>query len=99
MRYTVIIASSAAEEFKKLDARRRSAVKKVMLNLLATQPTRQGKSRIKRLRGLRRPHYRLRVDDVRVYYDVNEQERQVEVLGFVLKPESGKWLGEHGVPE
>jgi len=38
------------------------------------EPTKASKTRIKRLRGLSRPQYRLRVgDDVRVFYDVIEE--------------------------
>ena len=35
------------------------------------------KSRIKRLRGLTRPQYRLRVDEFRVLYDIEGQEVQI----------------------
>lgn len=99
MRYVVAIARSAQEQFKKLDARRLSSLKKAMRKYLDTAPTRQSKSRTKRLRGLRQPQYRLRVDEMRVYYDVNDAEERVEVLGFVLKPRTADWLREHGVPE
>ena len=44
----------------------------------------------KRLRGLQRPQYRLRVEDVRVFYDVSEDG--VEVLAIVPKAEAAKWL-------
>ena len=66
---------------------------------LERTPKRQSKSRIKRLHGLRQPQYRLRVADMRVFYDVNDDEARVEVLGFVRKPETVEWLEEHGVPE
>jgi mRNA-degrading endonuclease RelE of RelBE toxin-antitoxin system len=62
-------------------------------------PKQESKSRIKRLKGLRQPQYRLRVDRLRVFYDVNDQQGRVEVLGFVMKPEAEDWLKEHGVPE
>ena len=52
---------------------------------------------MERLRGLRQPQYRLRVEQVRVFYDVNEEEKRVEVLGFVMKPEAADWLQEYGV--
>ncbi len=55
------------------------------------------KSRIKRLRGLKRPQFRLRVEDVRVFYDVREQV--VEVLAIIAKSEAEKWLGQTGKPE
>jgi mRNA-degrading endonuclease RelE of RelBE toxin-antitoxin system len=53
------------------------------------------KSRIKRLRGLSHPQYRLRVgDDIRVFYDV--AEKAVQVLAIVLKSEADAWLAKHG---
>jgi mRNA-degrading endonuclease RelE of RelBE toxin-antitoxin system len=55
------------------------------------------KSRIKRLRGLRRPQYRLRVGGVRVFYDVVGAE--VHVLAIVEKALTYRWLDEQGVPE
>jgi mRNA interferase RelE/StbE len=69
-----------------------------MHDYLETDPKRESKSRIKRLRGLRQPQYRLRVDRMRVFYDVNDSEKRVEVLGFVEKPAVGRWLEEYGVP-
>jgi mRNA interferase RelE/StbE len=99
MAYEIVIARRAVREFNRLHARWRSAVKKAMRKLLETAPTREGKSKIKRLEGLRQPQYRLRVDRVRVFYDVNEEEKRVEVLGFVMKPEAKEWLEEHGVEE
>lgn len=54
------------------------------------------KSRIKRFRGLDRPQYRLRVDEVRVFYDVTE--KTVEVLAIVPKAEAAGWLEEEATP-
>jgi len=99
MKYEIVIAQSALDDFKRLDARHRTTVKAVMRRHLEHSPDRLSRSRIKRLRGLRQPQYRLRVDDVRVYYDINEAEERVEVLGIVLKPETFDWLDEHGVPQ
>jgi mRNA interferase RelE/StbE len=99
MTYKVIVARSAEEAFKKLDARWRSAAKEAMRTHLEKAPKQESKSRIKRLRGLRQPQYRLRIDRLRVFYDVNDQRGRVEVLGFVMKPEAEEWLQEHGVPE
>ena len=58
-------------------------------------PTRESKSRIERLRGLSRPQYRLRVGEVRVFYDVAEEE-VVEVLAIVAKSEAEAWLERMG---
>ena len=87
------------EDFKKLDARWRSSLKKAMREYLEISPKQESKSRIKRLRGLRQPQYRLRIDEIRVYYDVNDEYKRVEVLGFIMKSKSFNWLSKHGVKE
>jgi mRNA interferase RelE/StbE len=99
MRYTVVVARAAEEQFRKLDARWRSALKRAVREHLETDPVRESESRIKRLRGLRQPQYRLRVDEMRVFYDVDRIQKRVEVLGFVEKPRTVQWLEEYGVPE
>ena len=63
---------------------------------LTHEPTKVSKSRIKRLRGLSQPQYRLRVGDIRVFYDVTEA--QVQVLAIVTKAEAQSWLDEQGTP-
>jgi len=99
MKYEVIIAKDAQIQFRKLDGRWRSRLKEEMRQHLANQPKRESKSRIKRLRGLRQPQYRMRVDNMRVFYDVNDKMRRVEVLGFVNKSKTPEWLKIYGVPE
>ena len=63
---------------------------------LTHEPTKASKSRIKRLRGLHQPQYRLRVGDIRVFYDVTET--QVQVLAIVTKAEAQAWLDTQGTP-
>lgn len=99
MKYEVIIAESAETFFCGLDARWRSTLKDAMRQFLAHEPKKESKSRIKRLRGLRQPQYRLRIGEMRVFYDVNDALRRVEVIGFVMKPETVAWLEQHGVLE
>ncbi len=55
------------------------------------------RSRIKRLRGLSKPQYRLRVEEIRVFYDLSEP--RVEVLAIVAKSSAAEWLAEEGVEE
>ena len=64
---------------------------------LAHEPQKESRSRIKRLRGLRKPQYRLRVGQWRVYYDVAENE--VLVLDIVHKPATYQYLKEKGIPD
>jgi mRNA interferase RelE/StbE len=43
-----------------------------------------------------RPQYRLRVDGIRVFYDVTQTT--VEVLAIVTKAEAQAWLDEEATP-
>ncbi len=61
---------------------------------LRHEPEKLSRSRIKRLRGLSRPQYRLRVGDVRVFYDIEED--RVEVLAIIDKAQAAAWLEEEG---
>jgi hypothetical protein len=54
------------------------------------------RSRIKRLRGISRPQYRRRVDEMRVFHDVVADT--VEVLAVVEKAEASSWLAKLGSP-
>ena len=47
------------------------------------------------LRRVSQPQYRLRVGEIRVYYDVGEAA--VEVLAIVTKARAAAWLKEKGV--
>ena len=57
---------------------------------LRHEPEKTRRTRIKRLRGLLRPQYRLRMGEVRVFYDVSDTT--VEVLAIVAKSEAEAWL-------
>ncbi len=95
MRYDIVLAPEAVEDFHGLKANLRAMVHDAIEQHLRHQPTKVSKSRIKRLRGLSRPQYRLRVgDDVRVFYDVTKDA--VQILAIVQKSEANAWLAEHG---
>src|SRR6266478_6674503 len=95
MRYEVVLAPRAAKAFRSLPAYRRAEVRDALERHLRHEPTRASKSRIKRLRGLRQPQYRLRVGEVRVFYDTREA---VELLAIVTQAEAARRLAEHGTP-
>ena len=97
MAYDVILAPAAVQQFKALKAHVRAAVRDALETHLRQQPTRVSKSRIKRLRGLAQPQYRLRVEDIRVFYDVAEDT--VDVLAIVTKAHAEQWLQEKGVAD
>ena len=46
---------------------------------------------------MRKPQNRLKVDEIRVFYDVVEE--QVEVLAIVGKSSAAEWLASEGAPE
>ena len=96
MRYEVILAPDAVRAYRALPASRRAEVRDRLERHLRYEPTRVSKSRIKRLRGLSQPQYRLRVGEVRVFYDVTDEA--VEVLAIVTKAEAASWLADHGTP-
>lgn len=97
MAFDVILAPEAVEDFKRIKAHVRATVRTALESHLRHEPGKTSRSRIKRLRGLRRPQYRLRVGDVRVFYDVSGTT--VEVLAIVVKSEAESWLAQFGNPE
>lgn len=92
--YEIILAPEAAEDLRNLRANIRSVVRTALMAHLRYEPTRVSKSRIKRLRHYRHPQYRLRIDDIRVFYDV--RDRDVEILAIVDKSVANVWLERFG---
>ena len=97
MRYAIVLAPEAVEDLRSLPAAARAEVKRALETHLRNEPTKLSRSRIKRLRGISRPQYRLRVDEIRVFYDVVGES--VEVLAIVEKAEASSWLEKFGSPE
>ena len=96
MAFEIIVAPGAVKSLRKLTAHIRAEVKDALEVHLRHEPTKVSKSRIKRLRGLSQPQFRLRVGDIRVFYDVTEAA--VDVLAIIGKAEAQAWLDEEGTP-
>ena len=96
MPFAIILAPEAVEDLKRLKAKIRVDVRAALETHLRHEPEKVSRSRIKRLRGLRRPQYRLRVGDVRVFYDVSNAT--VEILAIVTKSETELWLAQFANP-
>ena len=95
MRYEIILAPEAVEDLQSLKANLRAHVGDAIDRHLRFEPTKVSKSLIKRLQGLSRPQYRLRVgDEIRVFYDVREDT--AEVLAIVPKSDAEEWLQRYG---
>ena len=97
MRFEILFAPEAVADLRRLKAGERTAVKEALETHLRHEPTKTSRSRIKRLRGIARPQYRLRVEEVRVFYDVSGST--VEVLAIVPKPEAESWLARFESPK
>src|SRR5580700_91720 len=97
MPFAVVLAPEAVEDFRRLTAHIRATVRAALETHLRHEPKKVSRSRIKRLRGLRRPQYRLRVGEVRVFYDISAAT--VEILAIVAKSEAESWLALFASPE
>ena len=97
MPHEILLAPEAVEDLRRLPVDVRTGVREAFETHLRHEPTKVSKSRIKRLRGLSKPQYRLRVGEVRVFYDVEGQE--VHVLAVVAKRDASDWLGQFGEPQ
>jgi len=94
MKYEILFAPEAVQDFKRLSAKDRSTLKEAIQKHLTYEPQKISKSRIKKLHGVSRPQYRLRVGEIRVFYDV--AEATVEVLAIIPKSRATEWLEEMG---
>lgn len=72
------LAPEAIEDLDSLRATTQASIKGALETHLRHEPAKESKSRIKRLRAVSHPQYRLRVDDIRVFYDISGAN--VEVL-------------------
>jgi len=97
MPYAIVLAPEAVDDLGTLTANVRAIVRTALETHLRHQPGKTSRSRIKRLRGLRRPQYRLRAGEIRVFYDVSGTT--VEVLAIVAKSEAESWLAQFASPE
>jgi len=97
MRFAIILAPEAVEDLKGLEANVPTEVRAALEVHLRHEPEKASRTRIKRLREVSRPQFRLRLGEVRVFYDVSGQV--VEVLAIVAKTEAASWLARFGSPE
>ncbi len=94
MAYRVVFTDHATEDLNALDARWRAMVRDAIRVHLTYDPTKQSKSRIKKLRDLRHPQFRLRVGEIRIFYDVTGED--VVILAIMSKEKTIQWLEERG---
>jgi addiction module RelE/StbE family toxin len=86
--FTIILKRSAIADLDVLRKYDATQIANAMERHLQHDPTKESKSRIKRLRGITNPDYRLRVGDYRVFYVVDEDARRVDVLRVMHKDQT-----------
>ncbi|MBI4518409.1 MAG: type II toxin-antitoxin system RelE/ParE family toxin [Deltaproteobacteria bacterium] len=92
--YEIVLKHGAIEDLDGLRKYDATQIADAMEKHLTHEPTKESRSRIKRLRGVSEPDYRLRVADYRVFYSVREQERRVDVLRIMHKDETREYCEE-----
>ena len=83
--FEIVLAPEAVEDLRLLKANARASVRSALERHRRNDPKKTSRSSIKRLRGIARPQYRLRVGEVRVFYDVSGST--VGILAIVPKSE------------
>lgn len=94
MPYQVIISPTAADQIRELTARQRSMVLEGISQQLTSQPTVETRNR-KLMRPNPLASWELRIGDLRVYYDVEEEpEAIVEILAVGIKDRNQVRFGD-----
>ena len=98
MDYEIIFTPEAREDMLALRAHERKKVLDAIEIHLRYEPEKVSKSRIKRLEAMESPQYRLRIDEIRAFYDVIyiTAVDTIEILAVKEKAEAMRWLAEHG---
>ena len=90
--YNIQYADEAVRDLRALRAFEQRAILNAIEQQLGANPTQVSRTRIKEMRQPYWSQYRLRVDDFRVYYDVDVAQRTVSILR-VLEKGSGETPG------
>ena len=94
MAYRIVFTENAIEDFNALGARYRAMVRNAIRIHLTHEPAKLSRSRIKKLRDVRQPQFRLRVGEMRVFYDVIDKD--VIITAIVQKEKTISWLEKYG---
>ncbi|MCX7011501.1 MAG: type II toxin-antitoxin system RelE/ParE family toxin [Candidatus Sumerlaeota bacterium] len=94
VRHEFILKPSAVRDLDRIRKHYAVMIADGIEEFLTHNPTRESKSRIKRLRGIQDPDYRLLLGEYRIFYNVDEAERRVEVLRILHKGETHRYYEE-----
>ena len=93
-RHEIVLKPSAIRDLDRLRRFEAAVVADGIEEFLTHEPTKESKSRIKRLRGAQKADYRLRLGDYRVFYSVDAHSRRVEVLRVLHKDQTAEFYEE-----
>lgn len=94
--YTINLKRSAIVDLDAMRKYEATQIADAMERHLLHRPTKESQRRIKRLRGIDHPDYRLRIGDYRVFYVVDEDARRVDVLRVMDKDQTVLYYKELG---
>jgi len=92
--YEIFLKSAAVRDLDRLRKYDAATIADGIEKFLETDPRRESKSRVKRLRGIRDPDYRLRIGEYRVFYSVDDAKKRVNVLRVLHKDQTRKYYQE-----
>jgi addiction module RelE/StbE family toxin len=92
--YEIVLKRSAVADLDGLRKYDATQIANAMEKHLEHEPAKESKSRIRRLRGISHPDYRLRVGDYRAFYNVDDDARRVEVLRVMHKDQTQSYYEE-----
>jgi mRNA interferase RelE/StbE len=102
-KYNIELTSTAMEDLRALRAVDQAKIEDAIETYLRYEPDKVSKSRTKRLRGLISPQYRLRVDEHRLFYDIEyriePKSNRVIILAIKHKSDVNQWLKEGGTSD
>lgn len=93
-KYEIFLKPSAVKDMDRLRRFDAQTISDAMGECLGDKPTKESRSRIKRLRGISDPDYRLRAGEYRVFYSIDETAGRVNVLRVLHKDETQKYYQE-----
>src|SRR5262249_56108062 len=96
MPYEIELTGDSKRDIQALRSFERRKVLDAIERHLRHEPTKESRSRIKRLRELTRPQYRLRVDDIRIFYDIVDEV--VEIIAVIPKSQPAECLPRAALP-
>jgi mRNA-degrading endonuclease RelE of RelBE toxin-antitoxin system len=92
MHYSVFYSQEAISDLSSIRAYDRAQIIGEIDQLLQINPTLESKAKIKKLTQPALSAYRLRVGEYRVFYDVDEDAKEVTIIRILQKPQAVRVL-------